>query len=317
MTHRAIAVDLGGTNLRAAVLSADGTLSCRQAVITRAKDGPQVVVGQVAEIVAAVAQEAGVGHDCPVGIALPGPVDPSAGIVAYMPNLAGWGAFRVGDALRAAMDRPFALGNDGDCGALGEARHGAATAVANLVYLALGTGVGGGIVFDGKLLTGSRGFGGEVGHVVVSMDGPRCTCGSIGCLEAFVGGWALMREAGMVAATADGRRMRDLAGDDPITPDIVAAAAAEGDPAALTLLERAGRALGAAMGAFINLFNPEAIVVGGGVGLIGEPLLEPARRALANHAFALSRDGLRIGVSALGGDTALYGAGELALNRIA
>lgn len=317
MTRRAIAVDLGGTNLRAAVLAADGTLACRQAVATSAEDGPSVVIDQIAAIVATVARESGVGNDCPVGIALPGPIDPDAGIVAYMPNLAGWGAFPVGDALRSIMDRPFALGNDGDCGALGEARYGAAIAVANLVYLALGTGVGGGIVADGKLLTGSRGFGGEVGHVVVAIDGPRCTCGSIGCLEAFVGGWALMREAGTIAATADGRRLRELAEGGPITPDIVAAAALAGDAAALALLERAGRALGAAMGAFINLFNPEAIVVGGGVGLIGDPLLDPAQRALANHSFALCRDGVRIGISALGGDTALYGAGALALDRVA
>lgn len=313
MTRQAIAVDLGGTNLRAAVLGADGTLACRRVVATRAQDGPEVVVDQVVELIGEVARDAGAADDCPVGIALPGPVDPVAGIVAYMPNLAGWGAFPVGAALRQAMGRPFALGNDGDCGALGEARYGAATTVDNLVYLALGTGVGGGVVVDGKLLAGSRGFGGEVGHVVVALDGPRCTCGSIGCLEAFVGGWALMRDAGIVAATPDGRRLRELAAGEAVTPDVVARAAEEGDAAALALLERAGRALGAAMGAFINLFNPEAIVIGGGVGLLGEPLLGPARRSLANHSFALCRDGLRIGISSLGGDTALYGAGALAL----
>jgi glucokinase len=315
MARRAIAVDLGGTNLRVAVLADDGRLSHRAAVPTRAADGPEVVVSQIVEQVERVAAAAGLADACPVGIALPGPVDPAAEVVAYMPNLAGWAAFRVGDALRAAGSRPFVLGNDGNCGALGEARFGARGGVDHLVYLALGTGVGGGIVAGGRLVTGARGFGGEVGHVPVAIDGPTCTCGAIGCLEAYVSGWALTRDAGMVAETADGARLRELAGDGPVTPNFLVAAAAAGDPAALALLERAGRALGAAIGGFVNLFNPDAVVVGGGVGMLGEPLLGPARRALAGHAFALCRDGLRVESSSLGADTALYGAGALALGQ--
>jgi glucokinase len=315
MRSRALAVDLGGTNLRTAVVHADGRVEHRRSAATLAREGPSIVVDQIAGEIFAVAEVAGLDETCPVGIALPGPVDPTAGVVAFMPNLSGWERFPIGEALHASLGRRFVLGNDGNCGAVGEARFGAVGARRDLVYLALGTGVGGGIVSDGRLLVGARGLGGEVGHVVVALDGPRCTCGGVGCLEAFVGGWALMRDAALVAGTADGDRLRFLAEGAAITPTILARAAAEGDPAANAILERAGRALGAAIGAFVNVFNPDVVVIGGGVGLLDDPLLSPAKRAIASHSFALARDGLRIELTSLGADTALLGAGALALGQ--
>ncbi|MCC6312504.1 MAG: ROK family protein [Thermomicrobiales bacterium] len=315
MRQTALAVDLGGTNLRVAVVSADGDLRARRHEATRAKAGPDIVVAQLAALVDEVCRAAEVPADAPLGIAIPGPLDPSAEVVSFTPNLAGWRDFPVGAALRQQIHRPIALGNDGNCAALGEATFGVARGVGDLVYLALGTGVGGGIISNGRLLEGAHGLGAEVGHVVVAMDGPRCTCGSLGCLEAFVSGWAIERDATIVATTADGARLRELAGDGPVKPGHVAQAALEGVPSAIALLERAGRALGAALGAFVNLFAPEAIVIGGGIERLGEPLLGPARRAIANHSFPAPRAAARLEISALGGDTALYGAAALALER--
>ena len=311
-----LAVDLGGTNLRAAAVSEDGKLTHRKGVPTGAGDGPEAVAGRIAGLLEEVAAAAGLDAAAAAGVAVPGPVDPRSGEVAFTPNLPGWRDFQLGEALRAGTARAVRFGNDGNCAALGEARFGVGAGARDLVYLALGTGVGGGVISGGRLVEGVGGLAGELGHVVVALDGPRCTCGSVGCLETFAAGWAIARDATTVAATADGAALRRHAADGAITATIVAAAAAEGDPAALAILERAGRALGAAIGAFVNIFNPELVVVGGGVATLGDALLGPARRALPSHAFPVQRAATRLERSALGDDTALYGAAALALAEV-
>lgn len=310
-----LAVDLGGTNLRAAVVGADGRVVHRRAVATEAAAGPDAVVERLVALIEAVAVDAGLAADIPAGVAIRGPLDPRRGIVYFTPNLAGWRDYELGRAIAARTARRIHLGNDGNCAALGEARFGAGVGVADLVYFALGTGVGGGIISDGRLIEGPRGLGGEVGHVVVSLDGPRCHCGALGCLEAYVAGWAISRDARLVATTADGVALRQAAAGDAITPTVVARAASAGDAAAGAILERAGRALGAVAGAFVNLFNPDLIVVGGGVGTLGEALLAPTRRALAEHSFPAPRADVRLLSSNLGDDTALLGAAALALSQ--
>ena len=311
MAERAIAVDLGGTNLRVALVGGDGSVAARQSVRTP-DGGPEAIIDRMAAMIAGIEDATGE-SGLPVGAAIPGPLDPATGIVAYTPNLPGWRRFPLGDRLRERLGRPVRLVNDGSSAAVGEARFGVARGCPDLVYLALGTGVGGGIVSGGRLIEGATGLAGELGHVTVALDGGRCTCGSIGCLETFAAGWAITRDARLVAGTAEGRRLRELAGDNPVTPPLVAAAAAGGDPAALRLLARSGRALGAAMGVFVNIFNPRLIVVGGGIATLGEPLLGPAREAVADHCFPLAREEVRIERSVLGDDTALLGAAALAL----
>ena len=311
---RVLAVDLGGTNLRVAVVSADGGLTHRRVVPSQAAEGPEAVANRMAALLEEVAAEAGLDPAAPAGIAVPGPIDPRTGIVHFTPNLKGWRGFALGEALGRRTGRPIRFGNDGNCAALGEARFGIGAGTADLIYLALGTGVGGGIISGGRLVLGAAGLAGELGHVVVALDGPRCTCGSVGCLEAFCSGWAIARDAELVATTADGAAIRRAAGGGRINATIVANAAAEGDPAARAVLDRAGRALGAAIGAFVNTFNPELVVIGGGLATLGDTLLEPARRALISHAFPTQRTAARLLLSALGGDTALYGAAALALD---
>ncbi|MDP8908019.1 MAG: ROK family protein [Chloroflexota bacterium] len=311
----AIAVDLGGTNIRVAVVTSAGQLSHRHAIATEAVDGPDAVIARMAALIDTVATDAGLGANVPVGVASPGPLDTRTGVVLFTPNLPGWLNVPLVAKLASATRRRVAFANDGNCGALGEVRFGAAKGVDHLVYIALGTGIGGGVVTDGHLIDGFRGLGGEVGHVVVAMDGPRCTCGAIGCLEAFASGWAIQREANLIARTAEGAEIVRLAAGGPMHAGVVAAAAQGGDPAALQILGRAGRALGAAMGAFANIFNPQAIVIGGGVAHLGELLLEPARVAMAGYSFVDARHDLTISYSSLGDDTALFGAGALALTR--
>ena len=311
--RRVIAVDLGGTHIRGAVVSATGALTHLQTIETLAPLGPLAVIERMADLIKRTASVSGVPADVPVGVASPGPLNPRTGTVLYTPNLPGWLGIPLVDHLQDRTARKVLLANDGNCGALGEMRFGSAKGVDDLIYLALGTGVGGGIISGGVLVDGVRGLGAEVGHVGIALDGPRCSCGSVGCLEAFVSGWAIQREAEAVATTAEGETLRALAGDGAIHAGVVAMAAEQDDPAALLILERAGRALGAAMGAFTNIFNPRMIVIGGGVATIGEHLLGPARKVMPMYSFVDMRNDLTITYSSLGRDTGVFGAAALAL----
>lgn len=311
--NEVLAVDLGATNIRAALVTRDGKIVRRASRSTSVAGEPRAVVDRMAASIAEI--EAGIDADIPIGIASPGPLDPRAGTILFTPNLPDWRDVPLVAWMEEATGRRVALQNDGNCGALGEVDFGSAAGVDDLVYLALGTGIGGGIISGGMLVDGRRGLGAEVGHVVIALDGPRCTCGSIGCLEAFASGWAIRRDAELVAATADGDRLRELAADGELHAGIVAAAAEEGDPAAAAIMRRAGRALGAAIGAFANLFNPSMVVIGGGVAGVGETLLSHTREAIPQHSFIDMRRDLTIGYSSLGNDTGLLGAAALAFRN--
>lgn len=310
--RRVLAVDLGGTHIRAAVVDDSGRLDHRRSIPTNAAAGHADVIARMAELIADTAEIASVDPSTPVGIASPGPLNPRTGTVLYTPNLPGWRDVPLRAMLEAEVGRPVMLANDGNCGALGEMRYGGAGGVEDLVYLALGTGVGGGVISGGTLVDGVRGLGAEVGHVTVAMDGPRCSCGSVGCLEAFVGGWAIKREAEAVATTADGDLLRRIAGTGELHAGIVKEAAEQDDLAARMILDRAGRALGAALGTFVTVFNPSMIVIGGGVAGLGEHLLGPARSTMLAHSFVDMRDDVSVTYSSLGEDTGLYGAAALA-----
>lgn len=313
--NRVLAVDLGGTHIRVGVVGGTGDLEHLARIATRPELGPRSVIERMAGLINETAGLAGLDASIPVGVASPGPLNPKTGTVLYTPNLPGWRDVPFVTLLEPQIGRTVYLANDGNCGALGEMRFGSANGVRDLVYFALGTGVGGGIVSGGRLIDGVRGLGSEVGHMNVALDGPRCSCGSVGCLESFVSGWAIKREAEAVATTADGDRIRELAGGGEVHAGIVAAAADEGDLAARLILNRAGRALGAAMGALVNLFNPGMIVVGGGVAAIGEHLLAPARETMIAHSFVDMRADVTIAYSSLGHDTGIYAAAALALEQ--
>ncbi len=308
--NEVLAIDLGATNIRAALVTRNGEIIRRASRSTSSADGPRAVIDRMVASIAEISD--GVDADTPIGIASPGPLDPRAGTILFTPNLPDWRDVPLVAWMEEGTGRRVTLQNDGNCGALGEVDFGSAAGVDDLVYLALGTGIGGGIISGGMLVNGHRGLGAEVGHVVIALEGPRCTCGSIGCLEAFASGWAIRRDAELVAATADGDRLRELAAGGELHAGIVATAAGEGDPAAKAIMRRAGRALGAAIGAFTNLFNPSMVVIGGGVAGVGETLIAHAREAIPQHCFIDMRRDLTVGYSSLGKDTGLLGAAALA-----
>jgi glucokinase len=252
-----------------------------------------------------------------VGVGLPSSIRRPSGRVASSVNVALEGVV-VEDELARRIGRPVVADNDGNLAALAEARAGAARGAAVAVMLTLGTGVGGGVVVDGRIMRGAHGTGAELGHLVVDPDGPPCPgrCPSRGCLEAVASGTAVGL-AGAAAAAADpGGALGRAAARGEVTARVVGALAAEGDPGALAVLGRAGRGLGVGLASLANVFDPEVFVIGGGAAALGAPLLGPAEdemraRALAPHA------GVPLRRAVLGAEAGVLGAALLAAERAA
>jgi glucokinase len=309
----ALAVDLGGTNVRAAAVMPDGQIVARRHLPTRAHAGLQEVLDRIAEAVSGVATDARVPADAPVGLVLPGAVNPYTGFLSLAPNL-GWRDVPIRDLLQERLGRPIALGNDVNGGALGEWRYGEGQGTRHLVFLACGTGVGGGIVVDGRLLLGKDGLAAECGHMVVQIDGPRCHCGGRGCLEAFASGWAIEETAQELLDRGLPSILPELmeSRGEALSGALINYAAAHDDGLALEVLSRAGRALGFAVASLVHTFNPEVVAIGGGVIAAGPFLFDPMHEAIDEHLIKAFADGLRVVPSALGQDAGLLGAAVLA-----
>ena len=304
-----LAVDLGGTNVRAAAVTAAGEIVARRQVRTDAHTGLDEVLARVAQAVAGVTDEVGLAADAPVGVALPGAIDPFTGFLSVAPNL-GWEQLPIRDLFAARLGRPIALGNDVNAGALGEWRYGAGRGMRHFVFIACGTGVGGGAIVDGRLLLGRAGLAAEVGHMVVALNGPTCHCGGRGCLEAFAGGWSIEEAAQGLLDQGIPSALTELMEErgEKLSGALINYAAQHDDGLAIEVLARAGRALGFAVASLAHLFNPEGIAIGGGVISAGPFLFEPMREAIDEQLLAGFGTGLQIGPSLLGQDAGLLGA---------
>ena len=239
-----------------------------------------------------------------VGVAAPGPLDPYRGVVLFAPNLPAWREEPLQARLEAALGVPVRMGNDANLAALGEVRYGAGRGHEHVLYLTLGTGVGGGVVCHGRLLEGRQGLAGELGHITVDPQGPPCACGGWGHLEALASGTALVRAAQEALTTHPDSLLHRVR---PLTAEAIARAAYEGDTLARDLLARAGHWVGVALADLCHIFNPEVVVLGGGVSRGGPWLWDALREALYAR---LMRPEYRPQVrpSALGDDAGLLGA---------
>jgi len=312
------AIDLGGTNVRAAIVGADGAIAGFHTQPTVASAGPAAVVAGVvaaldtslrtAELTRAELQA--------VGISAPGPLDWLTGIVFEAPNLPGWVDVPLARRLQEALGVPAFLDNDANLAALAEFTYGANRGVRNMVYITVSTGVGGGLILDGELFHGVFGSAGEVGHMTVDFDGPRCACGNIGCVEVLASGpdmaaWVAGQiGAGQPSRLAADARSRELTGRDVVN------AAKAGDALAIRALARGGRALGFAIVNLAHILNLELAVVGGGVSNAGDLLFEPIRRTVAAHVLKSTARGLRVEPWSLGENVGLLGAAAGARARL-
>jgi glucokinase len=288
-------IDLGGTNMQAVVVDDRGRPVGDARGSTPGSEGPEAVTAALASVMREATSAAGVepGALAGVGVGSPGDVDADAGTVANVVNMSGWhDAFPVAETLGAALGVPVVLGNDVQVATEAEAALGAGAGSSSVLGVFWGTGVGGGIVLDGKPWEG-RGAAGEIGHTVVRRGGARCPCGRRGCMEAYAGRAAMEARARRLADRGKPTVLFDLMeerGRDRLTSGVWAKAAERGDVLAVRLIERAVKAVGAAIGSAINLLDVEVVVIGGGFALrFGEPMLERVRAATLRHVFADDR----------------------------
>ena len=312
----AIGVDLGGTKVHAAVVGPDGTVISERRLPTDVGGGPTKVVD---DIVRAVRDEldADLSVIDAVGVGLAGQIDPETGVVRSSPNLK-WTDFPFGERLQQALGVPVVVENDVTTAAWGEWRHGAGRGIDDLLVLYVGTGVGGGIVSDGRLLAGDRGMAGEVGHMTIVAGGRQCSCPNRGCLEAYTGGWAIAERAveAVVANPEAGRGLLDMARGEELTARLVAEAAEAGDKLALGLMYDTGQYLGAGLTGLIHIFNPARVVFGGGV-IEGSPgLVTAAESVVRADAIPAYTDGLEVLRSELAGNAGVIGSASMALERV-
>ena len=310
-----VGVDLGGTKIQAAVVDRAGGVLATHRTETDVEGGPSKAVDDIVRCVHACAPNlSGIGA---VGVGVAGQVDAATGTVRSAPNL-GWRDFPLADRLEAVLGIPVVVENDVRAIAWGVWRHGAGQNIDDLIVLFVGTGVGGGIVSGGQLLTGDRGVAGELGHATLVADGRLCTCGRRGCVEAYTGGWAIAARA-REAIEADpeaGQGMLDAAGKGDVTAVVVSQAAADGDRLAAQLLEETGRYLGAAAVGLVHALNPRRIVLGGGV-VDGNPfLVDAVASAVKADAIPIFADRLDVKGSELGPQAGVIGSASLARRRL-
>ncbi|MBE0594568.1 MAG: ROK family protein, partial [Gemmatimonadales bacterium] len=288
-----VGVDIGGTNIVVGTVPEDGSrvLGIRKER-TLVREGPDAVVAQIARMVrdsltlTGTALGAEALDVAGVGIGAPGPLDTRNGIVLLTPNL-GWRDFPLRDRVRDAVGLPAALDNDANCAIFGEWWRGAAAGADIVVGLTIGTGIGGGIVLDGEIFHGASDIAGEIGHMTIDSTGRRCKCGNYGCLEAYASGTAIAERAveGMESGALS-RLATYVDGDlSAITAQIVYDAAHDGDDYALEVIHDTARFLGAGVANLINIFNPEIVVICGGVTAAGERLFKPLAAEVARRAF--------------------------------
>jgi len=308
MAKHYIVVDLGGTQIRAALATAPNHLHQTIRVETLAHQGPDAVLQRIEDAIRQAAGEAWTSVAA-VGIAAPGPLDPWRGIIFDAPNLPGWENLPLKQRLSSRLDRPVAVGNDANLAALAEQRFGAGQGKSHLVYLTISTGIGGGVISEGRLFLGARGLAAEIGHMTIEANGPPCNCGNIGCLEALAAGPAIAREACARLAAGQVSSLLALAENDPqrITARLVGIAATAGDRLAIEVLQQAGFYIGVGMVNVMKLFNPAIIVIGGGVSQVGDLLFEPIRQTVQARADRFYWEDCPIVPAALGDDVGLLG----------
>ena len=313
MTEYALVADVGGTRTRVALVDATGAIVVRHSAETLAREGRAAVMNRLADALEHVASERRT-EIKGVGLSLASPVEPGTGVMYNPPNLGSeWHLFTPIPMLQERLSLPVYAENDATLGALGEHAFGAGRGCDNMVYMTVSTGIGGGVIIGGNLYTGTNGFGGEIGHMTIDQNGPLDNCGNVGCLEALASGTALAKMAQERIGAGESSVMLEFAGGDIAAVDarIVVQAAQQDDALAQSLMQEVGRSLASGIITLMHIFDPQLIVIGGGLGQNLEmfmPTIEPEvkRRAMAHFQGAVP-----VAKSQLGDDVSLLGAAAL------
>jgi glucokinase len=314
MARISIGIDVGGTTTKGALVTGEGEILERFEQPTESSSGTKGII-RVAEHLVSRGAESGTQPEA-IGIGAAGLIDRSSGSVIQSPNLV-YDDPKIVDAVASHLSLPVIVDNDANAAAWGERLFGAAKGLDHLALLTIGTGIGSGFVVDGRLLRGAHGAAAEFGHTVIDPSGPECPCGLRGCLEQYASGTAIARAARNEIAKGEASMLVKMAGSaQNITARHVALAAGLHDDLSATVLRKAGRSLGLGMSNVVNTFEPQAIVLGGGIIKAGEPYLGPARDELARALAAQRRRPVRLDVTALGDDAGILGAAALAFDEL-
>jgi len=306
----AIGVDVGGTKIGAGVVTPEGEILNEVRYPTVA--GRERLISSIAQAVVESRDEYEVGGVC---LAVPGTVLSAENKVSDSPNLHAIEGIPLKDELEERTGLTATVENDANAAAWGEFRFGAGSEVEHLIFITLGTGVGGGVISHGVLLRGAQGAGGELGHMTIHPTGPRCGCGNRGCLEALASGAAIQRRAREVANERPASALGRLGIERQVLGEDVTKLAREGDEAAISVLEETGTWLGIGLAGFVNVFNPKVVAIGGGVAGAGDLILEPARQEVHLRAISPARDFVEIKEATLGPESGVLGAAALARDR--
>jgi glucokinase len=314
----AIGIDLGGTNLKLALLDGENRIAARKTVPTGGADGHGAVIERMIEGVSALRAENEAAHVIGIGIGVPGEVDMETGITGDLPNLPGrWRNVPVGPAVADATGLPVGMINDAKAFALAEYRLGAAKGADTALCVTVGTGIGGAVIAHGQILYGVGAMAGEIGHLILQPEGPRCTCGNLGCAETLANGPAIVGEAVRRVVQGFTTSLSSMSqGDlDAITPELVARAADEGDLVAMDVIDRAGRWLGITLAGAIALLAPEVVVIGGGVAPAGGRYFRAAEEVARSHTGVIDITRVALRPASLGYEAGVIGAALVGRRR--
>ena len=309
------AIDMGATHMSIALADFTARIIHEAEFPFDIKNGPQVCLAEANKNLLKLlsSQNLSLSDLAAVGVGVPGPVITEAGMVVSPPIMPGWDRYPIRATLEKMYGCPVTLNNDAELGALGEWAYGAGRGEKNVAYIKVGSGVGAGLILNKQIYGGTTGAAGEIGHLTIDENGPLCSCGNHGCLEAFAGGHAIAKQGQLLVKSGKRTLLSELP-LDKITAHEVAEAARRGDLHAQEILRRAGTFIGIAIAGLINLFNPSIVIIGGGVAQVGDIITAPIRQAVRERAMRASEQSVRITTGMLGRRSLLIGAIVQAIN---
>lgn len=316
-----VGVDLGGTNVRAAVVDRSGKIIGEGRTDSKAMAGLEVTVGQIVSAIqeALIDSKVSLAEVGGFGMGVPGTHKSAEGIVLWSPNFKDWDGVQLLAPISAAVKLPGCMGNDANVAALGEYAFGAGKGSLCMVMFTLGTGIGSGLIINGKNWVGVTETAPEMGHHIILADGPRCGCGRYGCVEALCRRDAIIDRAARKAHQGRATLLLEMSGHDLryITPAMIAEAAGQGDAVSIETLEETGYYMGIAVANAINILNPDRIVIGGGIAQAGELIFDPIRRSVEVNALYAPLQACRILPAELGDDAGMLGGAALMFQKLA
>lgn len=313
-----VGIDIGGTNIKAGILSKEGEILLNDSIKTEADRGADYVLEKIKDLIFEMIEKLSINKEevIGVGMGIPGPTNTDTGVVNFCPNMIGWKNYRAAEVLSAKTGFEVKIGNDVNVITLGEMWKGAAVGYKNVLGITLGTGIGGGLIVNGKLMSGFTGAAGEVGHIKVEKNGKLCGCGQYGCWEAYASATGLIREAvSRLSVSKDNKLWEKIQGNiNLIEAKDVFDFAREGDAFCMSLVEYEIDYLAFGMATLINSMNPEIVVIGGGISLAGDILFEGLLEKLNEYTLEVALYGVNVVPAKLGNDAGIVGAAALLMS---